>query len=74
MSYGVGPSPYWTAGVVCYSARRLPTAKLLVFDTGGHVLLGQDAHVRDAVAQFLGEPTPPAKQHPEPTGAVPSGL
>lgn len=56
--------PYWTAAVVRYSAQRLPTAKLLVFDTGGHVLLGQDAHVRDAVTQFLGAPTRPAEQHP----------
>ena len=66
--------PYWTAAVVRYSAQRLPTAKLLVFDTGGHVLLGQDAHVRDAVTDFLGAPTRPAEQHPEPTAAVPSRL
>jgi 2-hydroxy-6-oxonona-2,4-dienedioate hydrolase len=45
--------PYLTADVVRYSARRLPAAKVLVCESGGHVLLGQDDRVADEVRRFL---------------------
>ncbi|HSJ19454.1 MAG TPA: alpha/beta hydrolase [Nocardioidaceae bacterium] len=45
--------PYLTADVVRYSARRLPAAEVLVCESGGHVLLGQDARVADEVRRFL---------------------
>jgi 2-hydroxy-6-oxonona-2,4-dienedioate hydrolase len=45
--------PYLTAEVVRYSARRLPAARVLVCESGGHVLLGQDDRVADEVRRFL---------------------
>jgi 2-hydroxy-6-oxonona-2,4-dienedioate hydrolase len=45
--------PYLTADVVRYSARRLPAAEVLVCESGGHVLLGQDDRVADEVRRFL---------------------
>jgi 2-hydroxy-6-oxonona-2,4-dienedioate hydrolase len=45
--------PYLTAEVVRYSARRLPAARVLVCEAGGHVLLGQDDRVADEVRSFL---------------------
>jgi len=52
--------PYMTADVVRYSATRLPTAKVVIFQSGGHLLLHQDAQVRREVRGFLsaGPPTP----------------
>jgi pimeloyl-ACP methyl ester carboxylesterase len=58
MLISAADDPYWTAEVVRYSAQRLPTARLLIFDSGGHVLLGQDEPLRDAVRDFLGSPVP----------------
>lgn len=49
--------PYWTAEVVRYSATRLPSAEVVVYESGGHVLLGQDARVERDVRAFLGAPT-----------------
>ena len=72
MLISAADDPYWTAEVVRYSAQRLPTAKLLIFDSGGHVLLGQDARVRAEVRDFLGAPERPAEQDPKATRA--SGL
>jgi pimeloyl-ACP methyl ester carboxylesterase len=46
--------PYKTADVVRYSAGRLPAAKVVIFESGGHVLLGQDDRVRREVQGFLG--------------------
>ncbi len=34
-------------------ARRVPGARLVAFDTGGHLLLGHQAEVREEVASFL---------------------
>lgn len=36
-----------------YTASRIPGARLLGFDTGGHLLVGHDAEVRAEVARFL---------------------
>ncbi len=65
--------PYWTADVVRYSARRLPTARLRIFDTGGHVLLGQDQGVRAEVRDFLGASQRSAEERPGRTSPVPTG-
>ena len=36
-----------------FAASRIPGAKLIVYDTGGHLLVGHDAEVREAVHTFL---------------------
>ena len=38
-----------------YAARSIPNAKLVVFETGGHLLLGREGELRAAVAQFLAD-------------------
>ncbi|MGD2043974.1 MAG: alpha/beta hydrolase, partial [Acidimicrobiia bacterium] len=36
------------------AAGRIPGARLVGLDSGGHLGLGQTARVRDAIADFLG--------------------
>jgi pimeloyl-ACP methyl ester carboxylesterase len=36
-----------------YAAARIPVAELVVYDTGGHLLVGHEQDVRDAVRAFL---------------------
>ncbi|HET7679792.1 MAG TPA: alpha/beta hydrolase [Xanthobacteraceae bacterium] len=36
-----------------FAASRIPEAKLIVYETGGHLLVGHDAEVREAVRTFL---------------------
>ena len=36
-----------------FAASRIPDSKLIAFDTGGHLLVGHDAEVREAVRTFL---------------------
>lgn len=43
-------TPVSTAG---FTAARLPGAEVLLFDTGGHLLLGHHAEVRQRIAAFL---------------------
>jgi 2-hydroxy-6-oxonona-2,4-dienedioate hydrolase len=43
-------TPYATAA---YSAQRIGGAETLYFDTGGHLLLGRHAAVRERIAEFL---------------------
>lgn len=45
--------PYLTADVVRYSATRLPAARVLICESGGHVLLGQGDLVRREIRAFL---------------------
>jgi pimeloyl-ACP methyl ester carboxylesterase len=59
---GTADDPYKTGDVVRYSAGRLPTAKALILDSGGHVLIGQQDRIRDEVQEFLGEHATHAKQ------------
>jgi pimeloyl-ACP methyl ester carboxylesterase len=54
---GTADDPYKTGDVVRYAAGRLPTAKALILDSGGHVLIGQDHRIRQAVQAFLGTHT-----------------
>lgn len=62
--------PYRTADVVRYSAERLRTVRVLMCDSGGHVLLGQEARVRREVQDFLGAVEHDEKQeHHLPAGA-----
>lgn len=63
--------PYKTAEVVRYSAQRLPTAKVVIFDSGGHVLLGQSDRVRREVLGFLSAVLRDARQEPEMTPGTP---
>jgi pimeloyl-ACP methyl ester carboxylesterase len=59
---GTADDPYKTGDVVRYAAGRLPTAKALVLETGGHVLIGQDDRIRQEVQEFLGEHATHAQQ------------
>jgi pimeloyl-ACP methyl ester carboxylesterase len=38
-----------------FAAGTIPGAKLVVFDTGGHLLVGRQQEVREVVADFLAE-------------------
>lgn len=38
-----------------FAARTIPNARLVVFDTGGHLLVGHELEVRRIVADFLAE-------------------
>ena len=38
-----------------FAARRIPGAKLVVYDKGGHLLVGHDKDVRDEVRKFLAD-------------------
>jgi hypothetical protein len=54
MLVGAADDPYRSGDIVRYSAGRLPTAKALILESGGHLLVGQDARVRQEVQGFLG--------------------
>ena len=45
--------PYKTDEVIEYSLDRMPTAKAVILESGGHILLGQEQQVRAEVATFL---------------------
>jgi 2-hydroxy-6-oxonona-2,4-dienedioate hydrolase len=36
-----------------YTATAIPNAKLIVYETGGHLLVGRDREVRTSIAEFL---------------------
>jgi pimeloyl-ACP methyl ester carboxylesterase len=42
-----------TAPAARYAAERIPGAKLVLFDTGGHLLVGHGPEVRTMVRAFL---------------------
>jgi pimeloyl-ACP methyl ester carboxylesterase len=42
-----------TAPAARYAAERIPGAKLVLFDTGGHLLVGHGPEVRTTVRTFL---------------------
>jgi hypothetical protein len=50
---GTADDPYKTGDVVRYAAGRLPTAKALILESGGYVLIGQDDRIRQAVQACL---------------------
>lgn len=54
MLVSAADDPYKTADVVRYSAPRIPGAKVVILESGGHVLAGQDDRVRQEVQGFLG--------------------
>jgi 2-hydroxy-6-oxonona-2,4-dienedioate hydrolase len=62
MLVGTADDPYKTGEVVRYSAGRLPTAKALILESGGHVLIGQQHRIRQEVQEFLGAHATHAKQ------------
>jgi pimeloyl-ACP methyl ester carboxylesterase len=39
-----------------FAAKTIPNAKLIVYDTGGHLLVGHEQQVRAAVGEFLAKP------------------
>jgi 2-hydroxy-6-oxonona-2,4-dienedioate hydrolase len=59
---GTADDPYKTGEVVRYAAGRLPTATALILETSGHVLIGQDDRIRQAVQAFLGAHATHAEQ------------
>ena len=54
-----------------FAADRLPAAETLLLDTGGHLLLGHHAAVRDRIAAFLARHAPPGAAPPHPPAQVP---
>jgi pimeloyl-ACP methyl ester carboxylesterase len=59
---GTADDPYNTGEVVRYAAGRLPTATALILETGGHILIGQQDQIRQAIQGFLGAQATQAKQ------------
>jgi 2-hydroxy-6-oxonona-2,4-dienedioate hydrolase len=51
---GVADDPYRTGRVVESSAPRVPGAKAVVLESGGHVMVGQEGRLRHEVRAFLG--------------------
>ena len=37
------------------AARAIPNARLVVYETGGHLLVGREAEVREAIHAFLAD-------------------
>ncbi|HEX6298642.1 MAG TPA: alpha/beta hydrolase [Burkholderiales bacterium] len=52
---------YSSAAGARYAAEQIPEARMILFPTGGHALLGHDAVVRDEVATFLRRATSSAR-------------
>jgi 2-hydroxy-6-oxonona-2,4-dienedioate hydrolase len=50
---------YGTYARAQYAASRIPSAKFIGFDQGGHLLVGHDETVRAAIASFLAAATKP---------------
>lgn len=50
---GINPFP-----IAEYAARTIPGARLLAFDTGGHLMLGRTEEVREEVRMFLSRTLP----------------
>jgi 2-hydroxy-6-oxonona-2,4-dienedioate hydrolase len=48
-----------------FAASTIPNAKLVVFDTGGHVLVGRQHEVRKLVHEFLANRLPVRRTQPE---------
>jgi len=53
MLVGAADDPYKTGEGARYSAGRLPGAKALILDSGGHLMLGQDDRIRQEIRAFL---------------------
>lgn len=60
---------YKTLPVARHAAELIPNAKLLAFETGGHLLLGHSTEVFDAVADFLVAAPQMRKMHAVPAAA-----
>jgi pimeloyl-ACP methyl ester carboxylesterase len=73
MLISAADDPYLTADVVRYSALRLPRAKVIIYESGGHVLLGQDDRVRKEVQRFVGALTTNADHKPAMATRAPVG-
>jgi 2-hydroxy-6-oxonona-2,4-dienedioate hydrolase len=49
-----------TAAAAEYAAAGIPNAKLVIFETGGHLLVGRESEARTLIADFLAEALPSA--------------
>lgn len=45
--------PWKTFDAAKYTAENIPGAKFIGFESGGHLLIGQEEKVRSQVAQFI---------------------
>ena len=45
--------PWKTFDAAKYTAENIPGAKFIGFESGGHLLIGQEEKVRSEVAQFI---------------------
>src|SRR5829696_8649590 len=50
---GVEDDPYQSAPVVRYSSGRIPSARAIVLERGGHVMVGQERRVQQEVRTFF---------------------
>src|SRR5829696_7221630 len=51
---GAADDPYLSAPIVRYSAGRIPWARAVLLERGGHVLVGQERRIQQEVRTFLG--------------------
>jgi hypothetical protein len=55
---GVDDDPYLSAPIVRYSSGRIPWARAVLLERGGHVLVGQERRIRQEVRALFGAPAP----------------
>lgn len=60
---------YGTAKAAAYIADKAPSARLILYPTGGHMLVGHNAEAWEAIADFAREPT--AIRPPQPSASAP---
>src|SRR5215207_1120213 len=51
---GAADDPYLSAPIVRYSSGRIPWARAVLLERGGHVLVGQERRIQQEVRTFLG--------------------
>jgi hypothetical protein len=50
--------PYLSAPIVRYSSGRIPWARAVLLERGGHVLVGQERRIQQEVRALFGAPAP----------------
>ena len=55
---GVDDDPYLSAPIVRYSSGRIPWARAVLLERGGHVLVGQERRIRQEVRALFGAGAP----------------
>jgi pimeloyl-ACP methyl ester carboxylesterase len=50
---GAVDDPYQSAPIVRYSYRRIPRARMVLLDRGGHILVGHERRIQQEVRDFV---------------------